>query len=388
MKTILHISADFPDPMAPAKTPAVERLVTATDGFRHVVYSINRVNWRTDIAMLPFGKDRIALAYGAPPYGFRLFPHLEPVAEAIGKDLRRRGIMPDLIHAHKFTVEGVIADRLSGPTGAPVVSNLWGDTDTKVFEAKPGLRARYRDIAGRVAMFLPPSPWTGRYFGTALGVEARRITILPVLTAADDIITPHICGKPQLITVFSWDAWKRKGFDTLLQALALVAEGLPNVNLDVFGRGGPKAVLAMTKLVERSAVADRVRLMQPIANTRVQQTMNGYAGFAMPSRRETFGMVFIEALLAGVPILWPRNQAIDGLFDGMTIGYASDARAVRDVADGLRLLVTQEERLKAEIGSLQRQGALDHVRRGAIVARYRDLLTAMTTGRQIAASAA
>ena len=32
MKTILHISADFPDPIVPAKTKAVERLVAAAEG--------------------------------------------------------------------------------------------------------------------------------------------------------------------------------------------------------------------------------------------------------------------------------------------------------------------------------------------------------------------
>jgi glycosyltransferase involved in cell wall biosynthesis len=386
MKTILHISADFPDPMVPGKTRAVERLVAATEGFRHVVYSINRVNWRTDIAMQQFGEDRIALAYGAPSYGFRLFQHLHPVAEAVGADMRRRGIRPDLIHAHKFTVDGVIADRLGATTGAPVISNLWGDTDTKFFEAKPGLRAHYRDIARRVAVFLPPAPWTARYFSVALGVDARRMKVLPVMTAADDIIQPRRCGKPRLITVFSWDAWKRKGFDTLIKAVALVAQDLPDIRLDVFGRGCPKTVLAMTKLVERSGIADKIRLQPPLDNAKVQQTINGYAAFAMPSRRETYGMVYVEALLAGVPILWSQGLGVDGVFDGMDIGYASAVNSRDDVARGLRVMFSQEERLKAEIGRLQSEGSLNHVRREAIVARYRDVLASILATPQRAAA--
>src|SRR5690606_9754782 len=35
--------------------------------------------------------------------------------------------------------------------------------------------------------------------------------------------------------------------------------------------------------------------------------------FTMPSRKETFGLVYIEALLQGLPILFTRDEGIDGL---------------------------------------------------------------------------
>lgn len=62
MKTILHISADFPDPLVPEKTRAVENLIARADGFRHIVYSINRVSWRKDIALLEFAEDQTAIS--------------------------------------------------------------------------------------------------------------------------------------------------------------------------------------------------------------------------------------------------------------------------------------------------------------------------------------
>jgi glycosyltransferase involved in cell wall biosynthesis len=389
MKTILHISADFPDPMVPVKTKAVERLIAGTDGFRHVVYSLNRVNWRTDIAMLPFGEDRIALAYGAPPYGLRLRSHLLPVAEVIGADLRKRGIVPDLIHAHKFAVDGIVADKLSAATGAPFIASLWGDTDSKFFDSKPGLRAHYRDIARRAELLLPAAPWTGRYFAEALALEPARIQVLPVITPADAVLPPQLCGKRHVVTTFNWDAWHRKGFDTLLHALTLLGATGEEVCLDVFGRGGPKALLEMTRLIERFGLTATVRLMRPLDLSEVQSTMNRYAAFAMPSRRETYGMVYVEAVLAGVPILCSQNQGVDGLFEGMSVGYACNAQSVADVADGLRLLLIQESRLKDEIARLQQNGALEHIRSTAIAARYHALLTALTAAPyQAAVSAA
>ena len=376
MKTILHISADFPDPLVPAKTKAVATLIAGVEEYRHVVYSLNRVNWRTDIAMFPFGEDRIALAYGAPPYGLRMLQNLAPVAEAIAKDLERRKIKPDLIHAHKFTVEGVIADWIGARTGTSFIASLWGDTDTKIFESKPRLRPHYRCVGGRAAFLLPPAPWTTRYFSAALSLDESRFKLLPVTTAADQIIAPQPSGAPNLATVFAWDSWRRKGFDALVHAVALLAPDIPELSLDVYGRGGPKALLEMAQLIEKTGVGDRVTLKHALDHGKVQETMNKYAAFVLPSRRETFGMVYVEALLAGAPILWSRDQGVDGLFDDVTIGYCCDPQAITDVADSLRLLLAQESRLKGEIRRLQEAGAFDHLRRAGIAARYRELLDA------------
>lgn len=376
MKTILHISADFPDPLVPAKTKAVATLIDGAEGYRHVVYSLNRVSWRTDIAMFPFGEDRIALAYGAPPYGLRLLQHLAPVAEAIAKDLERRKIRPDLIHAHKFTVEGIIADTLGARTGTPFIASLWGDTDTKIFEGKPRLRPHYRRVGSHAAFLLPPAPWTTRYFSAALSLDESRFKQLPVITAADQIIASQPSGAPSLATVFAWDSWRRKGFDVLVQAVALLAPDIPELRLDVYGRGGPKALLEMTRLIEKSGASDRVALKQALDHGKVQETINSYAAFVLPSRRETFGMVYVEALLAGVPILWSRDQGVDGLFDDVTVGYSCNPQAITDIADSLRLLLAQESRLKGEIRRLQEAGAFEHLRRAGIAARYQELLEA------------
>src|SRR5690606_792967 len=152
----------------PPKTRAVQNLLAETDGFRHVVYSLNRVNWRRNIAMLNFGEDRTAIAYGAPPYGLMLERFLVPVGEAIARDVARRRLSPSLIHAHKFTVDGLVAGVVSELTGIPYVASLWGDTDTKIVAAKRGMNARFRSLGRRAQRLLPAAPWTENYFRKAL----------------------------------------------------------------------------------------------------------------------------------------------------------------------------------------------------------------------------
>src|SRR5579871_5895145 len=97
-KVIVHISADFPDSMVAAKTSAVASLVSGADDYRHVIYSLNRVDWASGIVAIDFGPDRKALAYGAPPKGIFHATYLERVADWILADLRTQGIAVDALH--------------------------------------------------------------------------------------------------------------------------------------------------------------------------------------------------------------------------------------------------------------------------------------------------
>ena len=100
MKTAVHISADFPDPFGPDKTAAVLNLVDGAGGYRHVVYSLNRVDGLFGINGFQFGEDRVCLIYRAPPKGLLLRTRLDAIAEWILADLAERRIRPDVIHAH------------------------------------------------------------------------------------------------------------------------------------------------------------------------------------------------------------------------------------------------------------------------------------------------
>jgi glycosyltransferase involved in cell wall biosynthesis len=374
MKCILHISADFPDLLVPAKTRAVASLVAAAPGYRHLVYSLNRVSWRSGVHTLPFGEDRVAIAYGAPPYGLALAQHLRPVALAIQADLSRRRVAPDLIHAHKFSVEGLVAAEIAAKTGRPFIASLWGDSDIKIFEAKRSLRTCYRDIARKARLLLPAAPWTGKYFAQALSLDDEHFEVLPVITAADAIFPPVVTDAPKFLTVLSLDSWRRKGLDTLAAATAALKERMPNLIIDIYGSGSPKSFIDAQRVIREAGAELQMRFMGPMPNGDIQRTMNSYAGFLMPTRRETYGMVHVEALLAGVPILWSKDRGIDGLLDGLEVGYLCDPSSVEDVTAGIQSLFDRQAELKSSITRLQENGAFEHLRRSDIGKRYRAIL--------------
>ncbi len=375
MKTIIHISADFPDPIVPGKTRAVANLLAATHGFRHIVYSLNRTH-RPGVALTRFDHEHTAIAYGAPPYGIGLERFLRPVAAAIIADLEQRGIAADLIHAHKFSVEGLVSADIATAQQCPFICSLWGDTDIRIFEFKRGLRSRYRSVATAARALLPAAPWTGTYFQNALQLSDEKVQLLPVMTAADHMLAPTVASGPNLISVFHLDSWKRKGFQQLVRAARLAARSIPGLTIDVYGTGRQQSIKAVEAIVRRHNASPVVRIMGAVPHGNIQQVMNGYAGYVMAPHRETYGMVHVEALLAGLPILWSQNRGIDGLFEGYDVGYRADPTSVEDIARGIGVLIEREQSIKINIAHMQQHRMLEQVRQRNIADSYAAILAA------------
>ena len=58
----------------------------------------------------------------------------------------------------------------------------------------------------------------------------------------------------------------------------------------------------------------------------------------MPSHSETFGLVYLEALSQGLPVLCSENQGIDGLFQNK-VGEFVDPKSVESIASGLQRII-------------------------------------------------
>jgi glycosyltransferase involved in cell wall biosynthesis len=378
-KTIVHISCDFPDTMVPEKTRSVRNLIDGVSGFRHVVYSLNRVNALFDIEKVVFAEDRIAVAYGAPPNGILLDTTLAKVADWLHDDIVARGVSVSAIHAHKFTVEGLIAIRLAHALGVPFVANIWGDTDLRIVGVRRDLRAKWTTIAHEASALIVCAPWTIDKFDELVPLDRSKTMVLPPIIFHENFRPSAPAGNNRFVTVFNLDAYRRKNFAGLVDAIMTVARTRPDIRLDVFGSGSPKTILAIAKLIREAGATQHVLLQGKISNESFSATLNQYVAFLMPTRRETFGMVFVEAIFAGLPVLHSRGWGIDGSFGSAAIGYACDPTDQSDIVRGIETLIADEAVLKGNIVRLEAAGGLDPFKRATIVADYEALLTRITT---------
>jgi glycosyltransferase involved in cell wall biosynthesis len=378
---ILHISADFPDVIQPAKTRAIAGLVEGTaDSFNHLVFSLNRQNglagFLTPGRLLEcrHASSVLAIRYVAPPATFTVAsPMMRLTAELIHQ-LTLADFKPDLIQAHKLTVEGKIAQQLAERLGVPFVLTLQGNTDQKLLQRRPDRLPSARRIWREAKAIMAFAPWTASWASERLGKRPSEASIIPCVLPYDEVIPPKI--RDHLVrTAFHLEFWRNKNVITLLQAIARLASKFPEVRLEIAGGGSAAAYNAISAQVRHLGLENRVSLVGPIAPDAIQEWFNGAAAFALPTRRESYGMVFAESLLGGTPVVYPRNAAIEGILQHKRFARGVNAHDADELKEALAELLTNQQEIKTELAAAQHSGELNLFKREEVLYAYAQFLT-------------
>ncbi|MEQ8233403.1 MAG: glycosyltransferase [Gammaproteobacteria bacterium] len=194
------------------------------------------------------------------------------------------------------------------------------------------------------------------------GIAPAALTRIPNFSRMPAVPAPPPLPAPpwRLVTLGRFVA--KKGFDVLLTAFAeLRAAGL-DVSLDIGGDGPERARLE--RQVARLGLTDVVHLPGWIDDT--QAFLDGAALFVLPSRDEPFGIVLLEAMARGLPIV---ATASDGPREILTDGAA----ALVAIDDPGALAAAMRASL-AGAGPAHAASALaryrEHFRADVVVARY------------------
>lgn len=59
----------------------------------------------------------------------------------------------------------------------------------------------------------------------------------------------------------------------------------------------------------------------------------------MPSRYESFGLVYGEAMSQGLPIIYTEGQGIDGYFKEGTVGYSVNPKDINDIVKKIEMII-------------------------------------------------
>jgi glycosyltransferase involved in cell wall biosynthesis len=186
-----------------------------------------------------------------------------------------------------------------------------------------GVRAGVRD-ADRI---LSVSHFTASRLRQEQQLDDARISLLPnTFEPGNFFVRP----KPQyllerhgiapdakiLMTVARLDRGERyKGYDRILQALSEIRHHVPNVHYVLVGKGNDRP--RIERLIEQHRIADRVTLAGFIPDEELPAYYNLCDVFAMPSKKEGFGIVYLEALASGKPVLaGNRDGGVDALCGG------------------------------------------------------------------------
>jgi glycosyltransferase involved in cell wall biosynthesis len=268
-----------------------------------------------------------------------------------------RRVRPDVVYAHHEPY-GLATYQLLRATRRAGVSTFGFYSAQNILKRRPAPIARAEAAVLRAASFALPVSDAVLDVLRAKGY-AGPATVLPLGVDADALtaLAPPDPTAPVLGYVGRLSA--EKGVDTLLRALALLP---PRVTAAIAGDGPQRP--ALEALAAELGVGDRVRWLGYVPHAEVARAYGEMSivvvpSLTIPSWKEQFGRVVIEALAAGRPVVasdsgelprllaatgggWTFPEADAPALAALTTELLADLRSLRSATDTAQRAVVAE----------------------------------------------
>lgn len=136
-----------------------------------------------------------------------------------------------------------------------------------------------------------------------------------------------------------------KGFPILLEAFAKAFIKEPHISLLIVGDGNEAE--ALTRQIHTLHLQQQVTLVGRLPRNQVAKLLSTCDAFVLASYTETFGIVFIEAMSAGMPAIGTRCGGPQDIITPES-GYLVEPGDVQSLADKMRLLYDNYEQFDKE----------------------------------------
>lgn len=141
--------------------------------------------------------------------------------------------------------------------------------------------------------------------------------------------------------VYAGNFSKNKNVLRLIDAVLGLRAEFPDIHLDIVGDNGADEVrIHQIAAKYPDTLTCHGRITDPV---KMQALYDANDIFAMPSKSETFGLVYLEALSQGLPVLWSRGEAIDGMFD-KKVGENVNPLSTNDIRDKIEKILKEYDK--------------------------------------------
>ncbi|MFA7297466.1 MAG: glycosyltransferase [Dehalococcoidia bacterium] len=303
----------------------------------------------------PMGLARLVTVEAGPAERLEkeaLPPLVDAFADAVEAFRAREGLRYDLIHSH-YWLSVTAGDALARRWDVPHVAMFHTLGDVKLraraseHEAPERLDAERR-LVHALDRIVAATEHERQLLKQLYRVAPAKVAVIPL---GVDLERFHPGDRAQARATLGLDPAERivlavgrieplKGFDILVRAMAEMTER-DGVRLILVG-GDERASAEQARLLavaEEVGVASRVTLVGAVPHERLALYYQAADAVAVPSFYESFGLVAVEAMASGVPVVASRVGGLTStIADGRT-GYLIAWRCPGPFAERLDLLL-------------------------------------------------
>jgi len=262
---------------------------------------------------------------------------------------------------------------------APRMKTIICTHGIEVWEPLPLLRRR---ALRRADLVLAPSRSTAEHVTEQQAVAPQRIQVLP--WGLDPQFEALLASAPQsklpqnfppgrvILTVGRWLASERyKGMDTLITALPRLLLHWPELQLVMVGEGDDRAWLE--QLAEKNGVRRHVTFLSGVPYAELAACYAACEIFALPSAGEGMGLVYLEAMSLGKPVIGGAHGGAPEVIEDGKTGYLVQHGDAVQLATSIDTLLSDPV-LAHEMGQRGRQRVEQEFRFNVFAKAFRKIL--------------
>lgn len=337
---ILHISNDF------LWTKVHRNLYTQLDrlGVRQDIFTPLRKHSNPDNNRIDFQVPGSAISLSGVLSAYHRVLFKQKIRKLL-RDLDEFGIARDcdLVHATTLFSDGALAYELYRKYRKPYIVAV-RNTDINVFlKYKPHLVFLVRKILDNASrlVFISQSNFDNFFAHPVVATFAGRDRSKAVVinNGIDQLWHENICtdkrtGANEILFIGRFD--HNKNAVRLMKAFLEMLPARPHLKLRLVGGTGRRE-RAVRELAGR--YPGNIMFHGPVdPGPELIGICRSSDVFAMVSHHETFGLVYVEALSQGLPVLFTKGQGIDGTFSE-NVGVAAIPTSVGDIRRGLEQII-------------------------------------------------
>jgi glycogen(starch) synthase len=259
------------------------------------------------------------------------------------------GWCPDIVHGHDWQL-GWAADSLAHRYGVPFVLTMHGTERVRHGGQLPlghptDINSIEWWLAFQADRMISPTRFVVEQLITGFELAEEHVVHIPNgidhehWRATDSLRLPT---GPRPPVVVSWGRVQyEKGFQVLARAMHQLRGRVPDVSSVIAGRGSYLPELQTQIDVE--GVSDIVELPGFLNDAELRHLVQRAGCVVIPSLYEPFGIVALEALAAGAPLIVARTGGLAELINGTNAGVTFEPGNPDDLADAIEQVLTNHE---------------------------------------------
>jgi glycosyltransferase involved in cell wall biosynthesis len=255
------------------------------------------------------------------------------------KALNKKAAKFDLLHAH-FLDQGYIGAKLKSLYNKPLVITAHGGEVYDLPFKSQWYNTLYRYVIGEADQVITVSNFNAEKL-LSLGVPSKKIHVIPngyneaffkalsVIAMRQKLELP--LNKKILLSI--GNLVPEKGHTFLIDAMRFVIQKHQDALLIIIGDGILREELE--RQVKHLGLSGKVLLLGRKSHEEIPMWINACDIFVAPSLTESFGVVIIEALACGKPVVGTRVGGIPEIISSCEVGILVESAHSSSLAEGL-----------------------------------------------------